>query len=589
LKSLGCVDMGESGGLSFSGATAGYEDDPQAKLCNQTCVEVFKGIHESVPHSNNYIFEIGSGTGGTTSFVLPSFNPHTTRYVFSDLSQAFLTNARGRFAQQFPFVEFTIFNGDKHPGDQGFHSHEMHQILATNVIHATMHLASTLATCHTLLGPGGHIIFNEVMNGGTVPEDLTFGLTDGWWMLTDCERRVTYPLMLTPEWCKLFTACDFKPVWHTPDQGAIYSQQAVLVAREAPYEDNMVPKTYHGISCNTMMDPKASYLITGAVGGLGLVSALIMIEQGAQNLHFVSRRDRVPTEAMQFYNRVASSTASIKRERCNVSSATEVARCLVDHPSAPPHFGFIQAAGVLSDGTIFRQNRQKYVEVFGPKYFGCWHLHRFSSHKPYEMQMAVMFASGAGFFGSAGQNNHSAANTGIDACAEMRACLGLPGASVSWGAVSVIGYAARHDIAKGDAAVSYDHAWAVLEVLQATPCSICGIQPGAWATGMGALPMKAMIYAGCAGRFRTIGPRSKPARPALAPSTEEAGGEAIADLEESAAMPEPVEEPSEEDEAMQEYKRVFEAMQEIHDGWKGPIETIGGGGSELGLGAQEVC
>lgn len=578
--------MAEGGGLSFEGATAGYEEDPQAKLCNETCVAVFKGIHASAPHSNNYIFEIGSGTGGTTSFCLPHFNPNTTRYVFSDLSQAFLTNARNRFAVAFPFVEFTIFNGDKHPADQGFHSHEMHQILATNVIHATIHLASTLATCHTLLGPGGHIIFNEVMNGGSIGEDLTFGLTDGWWMLTDCERRVTYPLMLTPEWQNLFTACDFRPIWSTPDQGAIFSQQAIHVAREAPNENRLVPRTYHGIHGNSAMDPKASYLITGAVGGLGLVSALIMIETGAQNLHFVSRRDRVPTEAMQFYQRVASSTAAIKRERCNVSSASEVARCLVDHPKAPPHFGFIQAAGVLSDGTIMRQNRQKYVEVFGPKHFGAWHLHRFCSHKPYEMQMGIMFASGAGFFGSAGQNNHSSANAGIDACADMRNMLGLAAGSVSWGAVSVIGYAARHDIAKGDGAVSYDHAWAVLEVLQATPCSIVGIVPGAWASGMGALPMKAMIYAGCAGRFRMVGPRRDKARPPPKSQQQQAleGDEA----DETPVMVEAVEEPSEDDPASVEYRNVFAVMQEIHDSWKGPAEG-GLGGTDLGLGAQEVC
>ena len=49
----------------------------------------------------------------------------------------------------------------------------MTAILATNVIHATMHLASTMATIHVLLQPGGHIVFNEVQNPGTLPEDGT--------------------------------------------------------------------------------------------------------------------------------------------------------------------------------------------------------------------------------------------------------------------------------------------------------------------------------------------------------------------------------------------------------------------------------
>lgn len=53
----------------------------------------------------------------------------------------------------------------------------MTAILATNVIHATMHLASTMATIHVLLQPGGHIVFNEVQNPGTLPEDGRVGNT----------------------------------------------------------------------------------------------------------------------------------------------------------------------------------------------------------------------------------------------------------------------------------------------------------------------------------------------------------------------------------------------------------------------------
>lgn len=60
---------------------------------------------------------------------------------------------------------------------EGFNSHEMTAILATNVIHATMHLASTMATIHVLLQPGGHIVFNEVQNPGTLPEDRNHTLS----------------------------------------------------------------------------------------------------------------------------------------------------------------------------------------------------------------------------------------------------------------------------------------------------------------------------------------------------------------------------------------------------------------------------
>lgn len=592
--------MGDAGGLTFEKATAGYEADPQAKLCNEVCVEVFKSLHNAKPSGSfHYIFEIGSGTGGTTSFVLPSFNPHSTRYVFTDLSQAFLTNARVRFSARFPFVEYTIFNGDKHPGDQGFHSYEMHEVLATNVIHATQHLASTMATIHTLLQPGGHIIFNEVQNGGTLYEDLTYGLTDGWWMLTDTERRVTYPLLRTPEWNNLFRACSFRPVWHTPDHGEIFSQQAILVAQCVP---DPMHSPNQAIDPVLHADPSASYLITGAVGGLGLLSALILIEQGAQYLHFVSRRDRVPTEALKWYNRIAATSCNIKRERCNVASASEIARLFVDGPEAPPFQGIIHGAGVLSDGTIQRQTRKKYEEVFGPKYFGAWHLHRFATNKPNKLQLSVMFSSSAGFFGSPGQSNHSSANAGLEGLADFCCQLGLPGGSIAWGAVAEVGYAARHNIAEGASAVSFEHAWAVLEAIQARPCSVVAINPGAWNYGMGAPPMRAAMYSGASLRFRRQGVKLTRPSPQGVPTTQESLV-TVSRQDESAQAEGP---------AQAEYRAVFAVMQELQGFWQaaplalqaplaaprrpgsGPVlgaqkelgQPLGLG---LGLGQQEVC
>jgi len=200
-----------------------------------------------------------------------------------------------------------------------------------------------------------------------------------------------------------------------------------------------------------------------------------------------------------------------------------------------------------------------------------------------------MFASGAGFFGSAGQNNHSSANAGIDSCADMRNVLGLAAGSVSWGAVSVIGYAARHDIAKGDGAVSYDHAWAVLEVLQNTPCSIVGIVPGAWGMGMGALPMKAMIYAGCAGRFRMgMGPKKISGQVRHLTAAEEEGMAEEEEAFDTPAAVDAVEETPEDDPASVEYRNVFAVMQDIHNTWEGPSDS-GAGGTDLSFGAQEVC
>lgn len=498
--------MGDGGGLSFGAATEGYEEDPQAKLLNETCIEAFtviRGLKKGVncAQSGHYFFEIGSGTGGTTSFVLPSFDPNSTRYVFSDLSQAFLTNARGRFAEKFPFVEYSIFNGDKHPSDQGFNSYEMDAILSTNCIHATIHLAATMATCHILLQPGGHIIFNEVNNPGTLYEDLTYGLTDGWWLLTDCERRVTYPLLRVPEWLNLFTQCGFKNVWHTPDEGPYFSQQAVLVSQCG----ERVQPTYLGIDPMPRADPNMSYLITGAVGGLGLISALILLERGARHFFFVSRRDKVPAEAVKWYELLEKSSAIIRRERCNVANPNAIERLFEETPEWPACAGVVHAAGVLSDGTIQKQTRKKYEEVFGPKVHGAYYLHHKSGSKLQKMQVNLMMSSMAGFMGSPGQNNHSAGNMGLEGLVDFDRKMGIVGSSIAWGAVAEVGYAARHELASNAMAVRFVHAQAVMEALLARPWGNVGISPSVWEFGKGAQAMKQLVFAGLQQRFKKAG------------------------------------------------------------------------------------
>ena len=45
-----------------------------------------------------------------------------------------------------------------------------------------------------------------------------------------------------------------------------------------------VQPTYLGVDPMPKADPNASYLITGAVGGLGLIAAIILMERGAETL-----------------------------------------------------------------------------------------------------------------------------------------------------------------------------------------------------------------------------------------------------------------------------------------------------------------
>mmetsp|Transcript_31455 Transcript_31455/g.50449 ORF Transcript_31455/g.50449 Transcript_31455/m.50449 type:complete len:195 (+) Transcript_31455:62-646(+) len=173
------------------------------------------------------ILELGAGTGASGTQILPELNKLDldTHYVFSDLSTAFLRNARERFSKDFPFIEYVLFDAEKSAAEQGFAWHTFDIIFGTNVVHATSHLASTLSNVHRLLKPGGHFVLNEVYISN-MNEDMTWGMTEGWWLFTDQEIRATYPLLEVRSWMELYRSAGFEIV-HVENIGT----QSIIVGQ----------------------------------------------------------------------------------------------------------------------------------------------------------------------------------------------------------------------------------------------------------------------------------------------------------------------------------------------------------------------
>ncbi len=153
------------------------------------------------------ILEIGAGTGGLASQVLPIIERGVHSYVFSDVSAAFFPAARQKLAA-YPEVEFHTFDLEKPGNEQEFDLGSFDIILGTNVIHAVSDVRVALRNINDLLASGGSLLFVDV----ATPHlwlNAVFGLTSGWWRFTDRDLRPHHPLLEREQWQKVLGETGF--------------------------------------------------------------------------------------------------------------------------------------------------------------------------------------------------------------------------------------------------------------------------------------------------------------------------------------------------------------------------------------------
>jgi acyl transferase domain-containing protein/acyl carrier protein len=217
-------------------ATRLYEEAPEFRGMNRVLQEALRMAVAALPDGRSVrILEIGAGTGGTTSSLLPVLPPDRTEYVFTDLSPMFLGNAQKRFAAH-SFVTYRTLDIESDPVAQGFEPGSFDLVVAANVIHATGDLRQTTAHIRNLLAPGGLMILLEG-SGRRRWVDLIFGMLEGWWRFRDAALRPDYPLIPPAAWISLLRDNGFDAVdaiGPSSDRRVMDYPQAVILARRHP-------------------------------------------------------------------------------------------------------------------------------------------------------------------------------------------------------------------------------------------------------------------------------------------------------------------------------------------------------------------
>ena len=191
------------------------------------------------------------------------------------------------------------------------------------------------------------------------------------------------------------------------------------------------------------LNPEATYLVAGGLGGFGLAMSQWLVAQGARHVVLSSRSGASTDEARAGVAAMQAVGAEVSVIQSDVSNPASVAALLQEIANShPPLRGVFHVAMVLDDGLLSQLNAERFQKVTTPKINGAWNLHL--QTQDLALDHFVMFSSVASVIGSPGQANYAAANAFLDALANHRRMQGLPALTINWGVMAGVGYVARH-------------------------------------------------------------------------------------------------------------------------------------------------
>nr|A0A455LLX1.1 RecName: Full=Highly reducing polyketide synthase atnH; Short=HR-PKS atnH; AltName: Full=Arthripenoid biosynthesis cluster protein H [Arthrinium sp.]AYO60881.1 HR-PKS AtnH [Arthrinium sp.] len=178
------------------------------------------------------VVEIGAGTGGFTSTILPALTDAAggslfSTYTYTDISSGFFKAAKERFGE-YSGIEYAVLDISKDPASQGLELGSYDLVVAANVLHATPYLVETMTNCRSLLRPGGRVFMLELSTEAKWV-NYVMGTLPGWW-LGEPDGRPNEPYIKSEQWDVVLQKSGFRNVTAVADQKPPYQLDDIIVA-----------------------------------------------------------------------------------------------------------------------------------------------------------------------------------------------------------------------------------------------------------------------------------------------------------------------------------------------------------------------
>ncbi len=198
-----------------------------------------------------------------------------------------------------------------------------------------------------------------------------------------------------------------------------------------------------------------TYLITGGLGGMGLLSAQWLIAQGARRLLLLGHNPLPPRHEWRdlsadhpAFNKIRAISgleaqgAAIHTGCFDLGKWDESNKFFsrFHAENYPPIKGIIHAAGISDDQNLNHLTADQFYRVLNPKVSGAWIIHSLFKDT---LDFIIFFSSAAALIPAPGGANYTAANTFLDALSHYRRSRSSCGLTVNWGPVDNAGLAAN--------------------------------------------------------------------------------------------------------------------------------------------------
>ena len=169
---------------------------------------------------------------------------------------------------------------------------------------------------------------------------------------------------------------------------------------------------------DTPLKHRGVYLITGGLGGLGIIFAEYLAKNYKAKLVLLGR-SKLGQEQQAKIRQLENHGAEVLYLQSDVSTMSEAGKAVEKCKQRFANInGVIHSAGINHDSYIINKSKQEVDAVFKAKIYGTVNLDHLTRNE--HLDLFVVFSSGAGSLGNAGQCDYAYANRFQDAFIEQR-------------------------------------------------------------------------------------------------------------------------------------------------------------------------